>query len=413
MTFQILLVDDEPHVVDAIRSILEQNAEVELEIRSAYRGQQALKLCEQFPINLLITDIRMPDMSGLELARKAKQINPDCEVILLTAHSDFDYAYEGLRLHAADYILKTEESCTIAQRILKVMDTMEKNLNHQSWLGEKERDDPLKAQLLERLLVPDRASRQEEAFSLLGFADSGIPLLLVVCQSMPEVPFRSALVEKAIKCCLAWRMEKIVSSPMRNGCCVFIIQLASGADSLSSKWLIASMERVQSVYNATCGEECAIYVSSVVNGIGRLPQLYKDISESLQEDGFVPCVRLIADNRDVSTHVTVRFIKNYVKTNIGNDLSLSQISEVTGYNPAYLSRLFKEQTGETMNQYITRKRMDHISQLLQKPELSIQQVMELSGFTTRAYFSQFIKRETGMTPRNYRNHLGIKVNQKH
>ena len=168
MTFQILLVDDEPHVVDAIHSILEQNAEVELEIRSAYRGQQALKLCEQFPINLLITDIRMPDMGGLELARKAKQINPDCEVILLTAHSDFDYAYEGLRLHAADYILKTEESCTIAQRILKVMDTMEKNLNHQSWLGEKERDDPLKAQLLERLLVPDRASRQEEAFSLLG-----------------------------------------------------------------------------------------------------------------------------------------------------------------------------------------------------------------------------------------------------
>ena len=112
MTFQILLVDDEPHVVDAIHSILEQNAEVELEIRSAYRGQQALKLCEQFPINLLITDIRMPDMSGLELARKAKQINPDCEVILLTAHSDFDYAYEGLRLHAADYILKTEESST-------------------------------------------------------------------------------------------------------------------------------------------------------------------------------------------------------------------------------------------------------------------------------------------------------------
>ena len=411
MTFEILLVDDEPHVVDTIHSILERNSAVELEVHSAYRGQQALKLCEQLPINLLITDIRMPDMSGLELARRAKQINPDCEVILLTAHSDFDYAYGGLRLHAADYILKTEESDTIAQRIFKIMEAMEKKLNHQSWLREKEREDPLKIQLLERLLMPDRASQQEETFSLLGFTDPGVPLLLVICRSIPGVTVRLALMEKAIRHCLAWRIEKIVSSPIRNGCCAFVIQLESRAASLSAKWLIASMERVQSVYSATCGEESAIYVSSVINGIGQLPRFYKEISENLPKDEFTPCVRLIAGKLDVSTHVTVRFIKNYVKTNIADDLSLSQISEVTGYNPAYLSRLFKEQTGETMNQYITRKRMDHISRLLQKPELSIQQVMELSGFTTRAYFSQFIKRETGMTPRNYRNHLGTKANQ--
>ena len=128
MTFQILLVDDEPHVVDTIHSILERTVTMEMEVHSAYRGQQALKLCEQLPINLLITDIRMPDMSGLELARKAKQINPDCEVILLTAHSDFDYAYEGFRLHAADYILKTEESETIAQRILTIMRSEERRV---------------------------------------------------------------------------------------------------------------------------------------------------------------------------------------------------------------------------------------------------------------------------------------------
>ena len=100
MLFKILLVDDEPHVVDAIRSILEQDSPVELEVHSAYRGKQALRLCEQFPFHLLITDIRMPDMNGLELAKAAKAANPDCETILLTAHSDFDYACEGLRLHA-------------------------------------------------------------------------------------------------------------------------------------------------------------------------------------------------------------------------------------------------------------------------------------------------------------------------
>ena len=117
MIFQILIVDDEPHVVDTIRGILEQEPVVDLEIHTAFRGQQALKLCQQYPISLLITDIRMPDMSGLELARQVRQLTPDCNVILLTAYSDFTYAYEGIQLHASDYILKTEDKQIIRSRI--------------------------------------------------------------------------------------------------------------------------------------------------------------------------------------------------------------------------------------------------------------------------------------------------------
>ena len=55
MIFQILIVDDEPHVVDAIRGILEQEPAVDMEIHTAFRGQQALKICQQYPIQLLIT----------------------------------------------------------------------------------------------------------------------------------------------------------------------------------------------------------------------------------------------------------------------------------------------------------------------------------------------------------------------
>ena len=91
------------------------------------------------------------------------------------------------------------------------------------------------------------------------------------------------------------------------------------------------------------------------------------------------------------------------------DLSLSQISDVTGYNPTYLSRLFKEQTGETLIRYITRKRMDHITMLMKDPQLSMQQIMESAGFTTRSYFNQFIKKETGLTPKQYRMRLGTQL----
>lgn len=57
MIFQVLIVDDEPHVVDTIRGILEKDPPLELEIHTAYRGHQALKLCGEYPVQLLITDI--------------------------------------------------------------------------------------------------------------------------------------------------------------------------------------------------------------------------------------------------------------------------------------------------------------------------------------------------------------------
>ena len=98
-----------------------------------------------------------------------------------------------------------------------------------------------------------------------------------------------------------------------------------------------------------------------------------------------------------------------LKEHLNEDLSLSQISDVTGYNPTYLSRLFKEQTGETLIRYITRKRMDHITMLMKDPQLSMQQIMESAGFTTRSYFNQFIKKETGLTPKQYRMRLGTQL----
>ena len=103
-------------------------------------------------------------MSGLELAKVVKENNPDCNVILLTAYSDFSYAYEGIRLQASDYILKTEDREVIRSRIFQVLARMEQDLRKKSWLGIPEKTDPIADRLMKKLLVPERASSQEEAF---------------------------------------------------------------------------------------------------------------------------------------------------------------------------------------------------------------------------------------------------------
>lgn len=409
MIFQILIVDDEPHVVDAIRGILEQEPEVDLEIHTAFRGQQALKLCQQYPISLLITDIRMPDMSGLELARQVRQLTPDCNVILLTAYSDFTYAYEGIQLHASDYILKTEDKQIIRSRIFKILGTMEQELRHRSWLESARESNPISDRLCKKLLMPQRSSQQEEAFTLLGFRETGFPLLLMTAKTPSHIPIQADILQKSLMRCLPGRITHLCASTISENVCSLVLSLDPKGYAITGTWLMVTMERIQALYTATTQSECAILYSYPIDNLDQLSGKYQIAARYLEAEHFDACVKVISDVKKESPLVTIHFVKRYVKEHLNQDLSLSQISVVTGYNPTYLSRLFKEQTGETLNRYISRKRMEYIAQLMRDPQISMQQIMDAAGFATRSYFNQFVKKETGLTPKQYRMQLGTQL----
>lgn len=409
MIFQILIVDDEPHVVDAIRGILEQEPEVDLEIHTAFRGQQALKLCQQYPISLLITDIRMPDMSGLELARQVRQLTPDCNVILLTAYSDFTYAYEGIQLHASDYILKTEDKQIIRSRIFKILGTMEQELRHRSWLESARESNPISDRLCKKLLMPQRSSQQEEAFTLLGFRETGFPLLLMTAKTPSHIPIQADILQKSLMRCLPGRITHLCASTISENVCSLVLSLDPKGYAITGTWLMVTMERIQALYTATTQAECAILYSYPIDSLDQLSGKYQIAARYLEAERFDAYVKVISDVKKESPLVTIHFVKRYVKEHLNQDLSLSQISVVTGYNPTYLSRLFKEQTGETLNRYISRKRMEYIARLMRDPRISMQQIMDAAGFSTRSYFNQFVKKETGLTPKQYRMQLGTQL----
>jgi len=409
MIFQILIVDDEPHVVDTIRGILEQEPTVDIEIHTAFRGQQALKLCKQYPIQLLITDIRMPDMSGLELAKAVRENDPDCNVILLTAYSDFSYAYEGIRLQASDYILKTEEREVIRSRIFQTLERMELNLQKKSWLEIPEKTDPIADRLMRKLLLPQRASSQEEAFSLLGFGESSFPLMLTMVKVPAPEKIQPMILQKALLRYFPRKIERLCQTTPADNIACFVLALDKNGFSITNTWLMVTMERIQAVFTATTQTACSILYSYPVESLDQLAKKYHIAMESMEGQAITDSVQVISDIRNESPLVTIRFVKRYVVEHLNEDLSLSQISSVTGYNPTYLSRLFKEQTGETLIQYITRKRMDYITVLMKDKHLSMQQIMESTGFTTRSYFNQFIKKETGLPPKQYRMRLGTQL----
>lgn len=103
-----------------------------------------------------------------------------------------------------------------------------------------------------------------------------------------------------------------------------------------------------------------------------------------------------------SKSIIVQGAKSYIKQNYAMKISLVDISEYVCISPSYLCRMFKQETGETLNQYITAIRVENAKKLFDDSNLKICEVCEKSGFPNPKYFSQVFKKITGMTPKEYK-----------
>ncbi len=105
MNVKVLIADDEVELCDKLKSVLERGWS-DYTIRTVYYGTEALSALEKKEFDVLVTDIRMPGMNGIELMKRSKKIRQDLETIVLTGHGDLDNAIEALRLGANNYLKK-------------------------------------------------------------------------------------------------------------------------------------------------------------------------------------------------------------------------------------------------------------------------------------------------------------------
>lgn len=118
---RLLIVDDEHHVVNWLAELFSSRPELDLEIMKAYSGYETLQLLKSYKMDLILLDIQMPGMSGLEVAEKALADWPTTRIIFLTAHKNFDYLYRANHLPRTSYLLKTEDDESIVSSVTEVL----------------------------------------------------------------------------------------------------------------------------------------------------------------------------------------------------------------------------------------------------------------------------------------------------
>ena len=118
MKSNILVVDDEPVARQSLSDILKLEGYL---VASAPNGQAAVEYVRTHPVDLMIVDLRMPGMDGLEVVQVLNQIAPDTEVILLTAYGSTETAIQALRLRIHDYLLKPASTAQIIASVKKAL----------------------------------------------------------------------------------------------------------------------------------------------------------------------------------------------------------------------------------------------------------------------------------------------------
>lgn len=102
---RLLIVDDERIEREGLRNLI-RSCKLELETVTAENGEKALDIVRSEPVDIVLTDIKMPFMDGLELSEKIREEKPDIEIIIYSAFNEFEYARRALRTNVANYLLK-------------------------------------------------------------------------------------------------------------------------------------------------------------------------------------------------------------------------------------------------------------------------------------------------------------------
>jgi len=104
--YKVCIVDDEPFIIEGLYDAVDWPAFGLEVVGTAENGEEALALIREKPVDLLVTDIAMPYMDGLELIRRAREFRPELKVVILSGYNEFDYLKEGMRLGIENYLLK-------------------------------------------------------------------------------------------------------------------------------------------------------------------------------------------------------------------------------------------------------------------------------------------------------------------
>lgn len=395
MKYKLLICDDEYFVIKGLRETIDW-AELDVEIvGDCKNGRQALDAVHKFRPDLIISDIRMPIMDGLQLAEALAHENFDGAVIIYSGYGDFEYARKALDYGVTSYLLKPVDNESLKAKIREAIARLETERNKRRALEKYETNMPvLRRSLLERLLSGDGA--EEVAAELLSLG--------VVIPSSGLVIYAKSLISSGggsrIKSFCDGLLSAL-SSFVAVGClrddnCVVITDMSDVSV------MYSCIEELLECTDRIGGEKFAVGVSLPYTGTAYISEAYKQAT-ALCADVLFPFVNNVrtADDAVCRRSRLVEDALMYIAENYGGKVSVRSAAEKLFVSESHLMHEIKEVLGKTFNECLTEYRMLKAKELLAEGRLRVNEIASHVGYSDVRYFSRVFGDTVGMSPKEY------------
>ncbi len=409
---KVFLVDDEIVIREGIRNSFPwKETEYQL-VGEAPDGEIALPMIRDTRPDILITDIRMPFMDGLELCRIVRRQMPWIGIVILSGYDEFEYARQGIQLGVRQYLLKP----ITAEELRQVLDQVNADLAVERM--DRERSESLRARmeggnlfvkekLLSTLYSEDAAeSDADNVVSQLrgmGVLLTANRYVVIDAAFQPTSPGLEALMELSE---LSGGIAHVTGS--RAGGRVLVLG-DSDSDAEERAYAFAA-SCVTELERCGCSRirmgigETVDAPSGILKSMKSARHIRHVLGDQEDERALVVGVRDFGEAGDGgSAHAVAARAKLYISQHFtDSNLMLQDVARAVGMSESRLSTVFSQESGKTFTEYLTGLRLAKAKELLIETDRRSSQIALDSGYNDAHYFSYLFKKNTGMTPGEYR-----------
>ncbi|MDR1136783.1 MAG: response regulator [Synergistaceae bacterium] len=425
--YKVFFADDEAAMRTGLRESIIRGGSDFVLVGEASDGEFALSLIAETLPDILITDVRMPFMDGIELSRRVSRTMPWVKIIILSGHDEFEYAKEAIKIGVTEYILKPVTS-----------ETLFGVLKEAARLIEDERERRRAVEILQKEVSDARGLQMERVLSNLvyGIPDSA-PLesvgladfmsrpssLVSVVEAVPLSPGDARAVFRAISSIRAAisQNDNVKSFPEGAGriVCVFAakdegsLEEDAYAAAQAMKYEVERsspcLVRVAIGSPVTVTDELPKSMTQAIRALDRLDDAHRSMILGFRDiDGLGLGFGL---GKDVCRGVkqsryggVIEKSRDFIKKRYADSaISLNIVADAVGLSPNHFSTVFSQETGETFIECLTKTRLGKAMELLHSTSARASEIACMIGYNDPHYFSYVFRKNVGMSPSEYRN----------
>lgn len=411
--YRVLLADDEPIILSGLQSMLRWERLDCAVCGAARNGQQALELVEARRPDIVICDIDMPLLTGLEVLETCAERFPEIVFVMLTNHQDFHMAQQSLRGRAVDYLLKIDLDEEKLERSMKLaIGECEKRRRLSQSAPAQPNTDPAEAiaRYAAALLSPQgghEAERATAALDALGAGTGCAAVLLVMDPSaIPNISsftpderqrlfsfHRNLALDVAQKVFHGLGFTLLPPGPA-GGTAVFFLWGLEDAEPIAP-----FQSRLAAAFRDISPMRLSVLATGVMSGQGLMNLRLQ--TEVLRREHALSPRPFLSWAQSMAKVDYVTAAKLYVDSHILERVLVQDVAAAIGITPNYLSSLFKRQLGQNFMDYVNATKVKYACTLLQGGKHMVYEVSHMLGYDNAYYFSKVFKRYMKMTPTEY------------